>query len=187
LHECDAKKAGFAKGLFDSVNAFIEKLSAFLKNLSHLYDSGSAEAKAFRASEEKMKKLSELWESAFMEASGNFGVVYSSESIVPGEDGVTVSKDRATSGKINYADRELSPEFIEETINSFGITKLEDYIHVQRQVFNTLLNEGFFTNVEKRNRTDVNEESGMVIETNKSSIDETFCKNNYQWLGRFKK
>lgn len=85
------------------------------------------------------------------------------------------------------SERVFSEEFIEDTANSFGITKLGDYIHVQRQVFNTLLNEGFFSDTETRSRTDVNEESGMVIKTNKSSIGETFNKGNYKSLGRFKK
>jgi len=83
--------------------------------------------------------------------------------------------------------RNFSEEFIKETTQSFGITKIGDYIHVQRQVFNTLLNEGFFTNEEKRSRTDINEESGMVVETNKSGIDETFSFNNFVKLGMFRK
>lgn len=85
------------------------------------------------------------------------------------------------------SERVFSEEFIEDTANSFGITKLGDYIHVQRQVFSTLLEEGFFTDAEKRSRTDVNEESGMVIETNKSGIDETFNLKNYARLGKQKK
>ncbi len=69
-----------------------------------------------------------------------------------------------------------------DIFNSFRITKPNDYIHVQRQVFNTLKNEGFFTSEDSRSRTDVNEESGMVVETNKSGIDETFSLMNYKRL-----
>ena len=88
---------------------------------------------------------------------------------------------------IRYSGREFSEDFTSETLDGFGIEKLGDYIHVQRQVFNTLLNEGFFTDSEKRGRTDVNEESGMEVEINKSGIFETFSLNNYGRLGKFKK
>jgi hypothetical protein len=73
------------------------------------------------------------------------------------------------------------------TLNSFGIKKLDDSVHIQRQVLDTLVNENFFTESEHRRRTDINEESGLVIETNKSGIDETFSFNNFVRLGKFKK
>ncbi|MBQ9760148.1 MAG: hypothetical protein IJW16_02235 [Clostridia bacterium] len=81
----------------------------------------------------------------------------------------------------------FSDDFTARIVNSFGIDKLNDSIHVQRQVLNTLLNEGFFTDSENKRRSDVNEESGLVIEINKSGIDETFSFNNFSRLGRFKK
>ncbi len=74
-----------------------------------------------------------------------------------------------------------------KTMDGFGIQNLGDYVHVQRQVFDTLLREDFFTDREKRSRTDINEETGMVIETNKSSISETFNQSNYGRLGKAKK
>lgn len=89
--------------------------------------------------------------------------------------------------KVKYSERTFSEEFSNDTLNSFDISKPGDYIHVQRQVFNTLLEEGFFTDTERRSRTDINEESGMVIETNKSGIDETFNLKNYARLGMQKK
>lgn len=98
------------------------------------------------------------------------------------EDFVKEYRDKGT-----HSDREFSKDFTNKMLDSFGIKKLSDYIHVQRQVFGTLLNEDFFTDVEKRSRIDTNEESGMVIETNKSSISETFNESNYGRLGKFKK
>ena len=86
-----------------------------------------------------------------------------------------------------YSSRGMRWAFAEKTLKSFGITKLNDSIHVQRQVLSTLEMEGFFTDVQNRSRTDVNEESGMIIETNKSGIEETFCYNNFIRLGMFKK
>ena len=90
---------------------------------------------------------------------------------------------------VNYQNQgtNVSQEFAEQSIKSFGISKPNDYIHVQRQVFSTLQNEGFFTDSEARSRTDVNEETGMVIETNKSGIFETFSFNNYANLGKTNK
>lgn len=81
----------------------------------------------------------------------------------------------------------LSQSFVDDTLNSFGIEILGDYEQVQKQVFKTLLEEGFFTDTESRLRIDTNEETGMVVETNKSGIVETFCLENYGRLGRFKK
>lgn len=81
----------------------------------------------------------------------------------------------------------LSQTFVDNTLNSFGIENIGNYEQVQEKVFGTLMNEGFFTDAVSRNRFDTNEETGMVIETNKSGIDETFCRENYAVLGRFKK
>ena len=95
----------------------------------------------------------------------------------------TVTEDE----QFSISDRKFNEAFITDTLQGFGITKPKDYIHVQRQVFSTLLNEGFFTDKEKRSRVDVNKASGMIIETNKSSIDETFNRNNYALVGINKK
>jgi hypothetical protein len=51
--------------------------------------------------------------------------------------------------KIKYSSRgkaTVSKEFADKTLKSFGITKLNDSIHVQRQVLSTLETEGFFAN-----------------------------------------
>ena len=80
----------------------------------------------------------------------------------------------------------VSQEFIDHSNKSFGIEKPNDYVHVQKQVFNTLKNEGFFTGEDNR-RIDYNEGSGMVIETNKKGIKETFNGDNYSNLGKEKK
>ena len=88
---------------------------------------------------------------------------------------------------VKFSARAFSEDFTVNTLNSFGIEKLGDYIHVQRQVLTTLEKENFFTDVDNRSRVDVNEESGMIIETNKSGIDETFSFNNFVRLGKFKK
>ena len=85
------------------------------------------------------------------------------------------------------SNRDFSEDFVSTTLNSFGIKKLNDYIHIQRQVLSTLINEDFFTDTDARSRTDVNKELGLVIETNKSGIDETFSFNNFVRLGKYKK
>ena len=94
--------------------------------------------------------------------------------------------------KAQYADNKkyaVSESFANSLLNGFGIEgrNIGDSVHVQKHVFATLMEEGFFTNKSLRNRIDVNKESGMVVEINKSSIDETFSKDNYARLGKFKK
>ena len=83
--------------------------------------------------------------------------------------------------------KDFSLNFADKTIKSFGIKNIADYIHVQRQVLDTLVKENFFTDNEKRRRIDINKDSDMVIETNKSGIDETFSFNNFKRLGKHKK
>ena len=91
------------------------------------------------------------------------------------------------------ASREINTEntfsevFSKKILDSFNITNIKDSIHVQRRVLQTLENENFFDNAEKRSRTVVNQMSGMNIEINKSGIDETFSFNNFVRLGKFKK
>jgi len=81
----------------------------------------------------------------------------------------------------------LSQSFVNDTLKSFRINNMGDYEQVQTCVFDTLLREGFFNDVNTRSRTDVNYDSGIIIETNKSGIDESFCLENYGRIGRFKK
>lgn len=75
--------------------------------------------------------------------------------------------------------------FTQSVIDNFSITNLNDYIHVQRSVNNTLLNKGFFSDDGGRSKTVTNKNSGMVIEITPDGIKETLGKgNNYQKLGR---
>ena len=81
----------------------------------------------------------------------------------------------------------FSKEYVDSLLDSFGITKPGDYIHVQKCVMETLESEGFFTDKENRCTKVVNEASGMVVEINKSGIRETFNLDNFARLGIFKK
>ena len=82
---------------------------------------------------------------------------------------------------------EFSIEYTEKLLSSFGITKLGDYIHVQKRVMETLENEDFFTDKENRCIKVVNDASGVVVEINKKGIKETFDEKNYANVGRIKK
>lgn len=76
----------------------------------------------------------------------------------------------------------------EERIKSeYNIKKLNDYIHIQKQVNKTLRREGFFTNPDGISRTETNYASGMIITINQSGINETFNKNNYAHNSKFLK
>ena len=81
----------------------------------------------------------------------------------------------------------LSDSFIATILDSYKITNIKDTIYVQRQVLSTLIDERFFTDSLSRSRTDINEKTGLVIETNKSGIDETFSFNNFARLSKLKK
>ena len=73
----------------------------------------------------------------------------------------------------------------EKIKSDFGIKNINDYINVQRNVFETLKNEGFFSDEGGRSRTVTNKESGLQIEINKSSIDETFSSGNkFEYLSK---
>lgn len=73
--------------------------------------------------------------------------------------------------EINYTDSEVA--------DSFNITDINDYVHVQKQVISTLKSEGFFTNEGGTSTTVTNSESGMVVEVNVKGVKETFYQKNY--------
>ncbi len=91
-------------------------------------------------------------------------------------------------GDVMFEEREYNfkKEYERSVLGSFSIEKLNDSIHVTKRVLATLEKEKFFTG-ESRKRIETNLESGMQIEINKSSIDETFSGSNYGRLGRFVK
>ncbi len=75
------------------------------------------------------------------------------------------------------ADSGESSSFDKTTIDSFGITKLNDPLNVQKSVYNTLVSEGFFD--ESGVRVEENTESGMKVEINESGIEEAFSFKNF--------
>ncbi len=79
-------------------------------------------------------------------------------------------------------------ERLKNIADSFGIKKIGDYIDVQKNVYDTLQKEGFFSDDSKISRTVINKDIGIKIEINKSSIKETFSKGNrYEYLGKERK
>ena len=112
---------------------------------------------------------------------------YNAENAVSGDLTLTNEQKMQVSEGRSAISHSLSEEFIQNTLDSFSISKVSDSIHVQKNVFSTLVKEGFFTDSVSNKRFDVNEETGMIIETNKSGIDETFTYNNFGRLGKFKK
>ena len=67
-------------------------------------------------------------------------------------------------------------------VNSFGITKLSDTLHVQKKVIETLKREGFWENEEEHSTTIVNNDSKMDIVINESGIEETFSYKHFTRL-----
>ncbi len=87
----------------------------------------------------------------------------------------TDSEDIRYSKDVDFEEQDES--FDRNVIDSFGIAKINDYRHVQIQVFNTLANEGFFD--ENASRIVTNANSGMKVEINESGIEEAFDPKNY--------
>lgn len=87
-----------------------------------------------------------------------------------------MQKDKKDNTKYSRA---LSSETKEKVLNAYDIVNLNDSIEVQRKVFSALQKNGFFTDEARTRRIDVNEETGMEIETNKSGINETFSYKNF--------
>lgn len=179
------------KTLWQKIMDFIGDFIDHIKEVLSAYEgkqSDSAVAKMVRELGDARTQLEQLYIDALADA----GEMYS-ESGEGVSDGKRVFDEKNAQSKTSKGvsvpgtDRTLSQKFVDDTISSFGINKIGDYIHVQDRVFNTLLDEGFFADEETRSRTDINEETGMVIETNKSGIDETFCLENYGRTGRFNK
>ncbi|MGN0527905.1 MAG: hypothetical protein ACI4IE_02140 [Eubacterium sp.] len=92
----------------------------------------------------------------------------------------TDSEDIRYSKDVDF--EEYDENFDRNVIDSFGIAKINDYRHVQIQVFNTLVNEGFFD--EKASRIVTNANSGMKVEINESGIEEAFDPKNYGNRGK---
>lgn len=68
------------------------------------------------------------------------------------------------------------------TTDSFDIKRLNDYIHVQRAVINTLTDEGYFKSPQN---VIANKNTGMRIEITKSGVKETFGSGSrFQTLPR---
>ena len=87
----------------------------------------------------------------------------------------TDSEDIRYSKDVDF--EEYDESFDRNVIDSFGIAKINDYRHVQIQVFNTLANEGFFD--ENASRIVTNANSGMKVEINESGIEAAFDPKNY--------
>ena len=84
--------------------------------------------------------------------------------------------------RYSVPDTFMNEEQKKEVLDSFGITKPNDYRHVQIQVFETLTREGFFD--ETGRRIETNAESGMKVEINESGIEESFSTKNYRNISR---
>lgn len=93
--------------------------------------------------------------------------------------GAANNKDKSRYGKTVY---NLKDD--DSIAKSFDIQKLNDYIHVQRKVIQTLKDEGFFTDENSVSRKVVNQKSGMVVEITPKGIKETFGEKNYMRLSR---
>ena len=96
------------------------------------------------------------------------------------ERGRDTSRDRKLSRDVDFEG--YDENFDKKVIDSFGITKVNDYRQVQIKVFDTLVNEGFFD--ENKRRIITNADSKMQVEINESGIEEAFDPKNYGNRGK---
>ncbi len=80
---------------------------------------------------------------------------------------------------VHASNKDSLYEYENNIISSFDIKRMNDTIHVQEKVFDTLLKEGFFEDLNERKTVVKNKSSGMIIEINKSGIRETFNYHNF--------
>lgn len=118
---------------------------------------------------------------------GNYNVYgddvrYQPDDIAPVREDLQAAKPEAMTEDIAPVREDIKQDLLSRSAESFGITKPGDYVQVQRQVFDTLNSEGFFSDKESRSRTVTNNDSSMQVEINKKGIKETF---NYENYGRF--
>ena len=91
-----------------------------------------------------------------------------------------IKEKKAAAQKENTAQNGGEVESVRDKIlNAFGITKLNDTLHVQKQVLKTLEHKGFWKNEGEHSTTVRNSASGMEIEINKKGIKETFDFDNF--------
>lgn len=71
---------------------------------------------------------------------------------------------------------------VKNIMNTYGLQRVNDYIHVQKQVFDTLKDNNFFD--ENLKRYETNADTGYIIEIDKGSIKETFNRDNFVRIPR---
>ena len=201
------------KSVWNTIKKAVQKLLDKWSAVIDQYKDRTADAEEatyFSETSKSFKKLQEMLTEAFVDASDTYskvgnlkdengetlsgqGIGKSAKATDTSGDGIGAVKQsesesaRSDLDQAKAEDRMLSKDYINNLLHGFGITNPGDWLQVQKCVMSTLVSEGFFTNKEKRNRIDINAESGMIIETNKSGIDETFSQFNYKSVGRWKK
>lgn len=177
IEEMERKESGLAQKFSDMLGEAIKRLKKIFQQIASKL-SRSHEATQLRKLTTELEAIQEQYD-ALLERRNTESTSTSPEQQKNTSDRGVMSAERE---KDNF-----SQDFETRVLDSFGIKKLNDYVHIQKKVISTLFEEGFFIDKENRSRNDVNEESGLVIETNKSGIDETFSFNNFVRLGKFKK
>ena len=181
----------------DTLIAFLKKIKSFFQELSKTHSKSTPAQIMAEAGIEIIDELRAIYEEGMMglrEANlQRNAVVEMNNTAETAQNEKSASDNAETMGQARRAIRLpngtdiLSQSYVDSVINSFGISEIGDYRQVQDKVFDTLQKEGFFNNADNRSRIDKNIGSNMVIEINKSGIEETFCEKNYRNMGRFKK
>lgn len=114
--------------------------------------------------------------------------IKSADPITYDDEGNVIPLDERFNSKerdIRYSSRNrtVSEAFEKETLDKYGITRINDSVHVQKAVVGTL-GRTFFYDENGNKCAYTNAESGMVIEIDRKGINETFNEQNYTRMSR---
>lgn len=162
--------------ILDAIDRFISTLKSILKGEPE--ESVHEEARILRDMLKEYEAARELWVKALADSADT--------RAAQAETGDVVKGDGEAEGDLQFNEAEGPLEIdLNEEYESYGLEKINDYVYVQRKIYDTLEEDGFF-NSDTNRKVVTNDASGKVIEIGKKGIYETFGKGSrYETLPAF--
>ncbi len=185
IREIVAYEPSFGERILNVIDALLAKLG-----------NKNAEERAF------LRRTRELYSRALSETRGNYEAGRVNEQVNRGREDLAarleagelteeeyneamdaLEEDESLNDVSMLREYSISDEEAQQLLQGFGIEKVNDYVHVQNQVFDTLKNEGILGPDGRRIVT--NNATGRNVEISKRGIFETFGRGNrYETLPR---
>ena len=176
--------------------SFGERILNVIDTLLGKLGNKNAEERAF------LRRTRELYSRALSETRGNYEAGRVNEQVNRGREDLAarleagelteeeyneamdaLEEDESLNDVSMLREYSISDEEAQQLLQGFGIEKVNDYVHVQNQVFDTLKNEGILGPDGRRIVT--NNATGRNVEISKRGIFETFGRGNrYETLPR---